>query len=98
MTQETMREESKSNFKKEFETNNVTLKSTKTTTVTYNDIKWTVDTHDFERFTAQSVTAVYPNGMVVLIHAKCTNAYKTKTNGYIKDLERSIRLVEVPVK
>ena len=97
-TQETIRDESKANFKKEFETNNVTLKSTKTTTVTYNDIKWTVDTHDFDRFTAQSVTAVYPNGMVVLIHAKCTNSYKTKTNGYIKDLERSIRLVEVPVK
>lgn len=95
-TQDTVREESKSTFENEFQKNSVTLKSTKTTTVTYNDIKWTVDTHDFERFTAQTITAVYPNGMVVSIHAKCTNSYKTKMSGYVKDLERSIRLVELP--
>ena len=94
-TQETVRSESKASFEKEFEKNNVTCKSTNTTTVTYNDIKWTVDTHDFERFTAQTITAVYPNGMVVSIHAKCTNSYKTKMNGYVKDLERSIRLVDL---
>ena len=95
-SQETVRNESKATFEKEFsENNNVTCKSTKTTTVTYNDIKWTVDTHDFERFTALTVTAVYPNGMVVSLHGKCTNSYKSKLNGYIKDLQRSIRLTDV---
>ena len=94
-TQETVRNDSKIAFEKEFEKNQVTLKSTKTTSVTYNDIVWTVDTHDFERFTALTVTALYPNGMIVSIHAKCTNSYKNKMNGYVKDLERSIRLIDL---
>ena len=64
-----------------------------TITVTYNNIKWTVDTFDFDnRFTGYIITAVYPNGMVVSIHAKCTNSYKSRINSYLKDLERSIRL------
>ena len=90
-----VRNDSKSSFTEEFQKNSATLKSTKTTTVTYNDIKWTVDTHDFGNFTAYSITAVYSNGMVVLIHAKCTNTARISLNSYIKDLERSIRLVNV---
>ncbi len=95
-TEETVRSESKATFESEFQKDNkVSCKSTKTTTVTYNDIKWTVDTHDFERFTAYTATAVYPNGMVVSLHGKCTNSYRSKLNGYIKDLQRSIRLVDL---
>ena len=89
------RNDSKDSFVTEFKKNEATLKSTKTTTVTYNNIKWTVDTHDFGNFTAYTITSVYSNGMVVCIHAKCTNTARTSLNGYIKDLERSIRLVDV---
>ena len=89
------RNDSKDSFITEFKKNDATLKSTKTTTVTYNNIKWTVDTHDFGNFTAYTITSVYSNGMVVCIHAKCTNTARTSLNGYIKDLERSIRLVDV---
>jgi len=90
-----MRNDSKNSFVTEFQKNSATLKNTKTTTVTYNDVKWTVDTHDFGNFTAYTVSAVYSNGMVVLIHAKCTNSSRTTLNGYIKDLERSIRLISL---
>ena len=95
-SQSAVREESKAQFEEEFTKNNATLKSTKTTSVTYNNITWTVDTHDFDRFQAQSITAVYPNGMVVCINAKCTSGYISKMNDYIKDLERTIRLEDVP--
>ena len=91
-----VRNESKNSFVTEFENNKATLKTTKTTTVTYSGIIWTVDTHDFGSYTAYTVTAVYPNGMIVLIHAKCINTSRTTLNGYIKDLERSIRLVDIP--
>ena len=90
-----VRSDSKAKFEEEFKANSATLKSTKTTTVTYNDIKWTVDTHDFGNFEAQTITAVYPNGMVVSIRAKYVNTSRSKVNSYIKDLERSIRLVNV---
>lgn len=93
-TQQTVRNEGKSELVKDFSSNNqVSLKSSNTSTVTYNNIKWTVDTFDFDnRFTGYIITAVYPNGMVVSIHAKCTNSYKSRINSYLKDLERSIRL------
>ena len=90
-----VRNESKDSFVEEFKKNSATLKTTKTTTVTYNNIIWTVDTHDFGNFTAYTVSAVYSNGMVVCIHAKCINTSKTTLNNYIKDLERSIRLTNV---
>ena len=95
-SQADVRNESKATFVEDFGKNNsASLKTTKTTTVTYNDIKWTTDTHDFGNFKALTITAVYPNGMVVCIHAKCANSAKTKLDGYIKDLERSIRLISV---
>ena len=95
-TQQTVRNEGKAELVNDFKSNNsVSLKSSNTSTVTYNDIKWTVDTFDFDsRFTAYTITAVYPNGMVVSIQAKCTNSYKSRINSYLKDLERSIRLEE----
>lgn len=95
-SQSAVREESKARFEEEFTKNNVTLKSTKTTSVTYNNVTWTIDTHDFDRFQAQTITALYPNGMVVCIHAKCNGLSISKMNNYIKDLERTIRLENVP--
>jgi len=96
-TQQTVRDEGKSELVNDFSKNNkVSLKSSKTSSATYNDIKWTIDEFDFEsRFTAYTITAVYPNGMVVSIYAKCTNAYKTRINTYLKELERSIRLYDL---
>ena len=91
-SEEQVRTESKNTFVKEFEKNSATLKTTKTSTVTYGPTQWTVDTHDFGNFTACSITATYPNGMVVCIHAKCINSAKATMNNYIKDLERSVRL------
>ena len=90
-----VRNDSKAKFEEDFKANNATLKSTKTSTVTYNDTKWTVDTHNFGNFEAQTITAVYPNGMIVCIRAKYVNTSRTKVNSYIKDLERSIRLENI---
>ena len=87
-----VREESKANFVEEFKKNSATLKNTDTSSVTYGNVEWTVDTHDFGNFTAYTITATYSNGMVVCIHAKCLNSSKSTLNGHIKDLERSIRL------
>ena len=91
-TETQVRNDSKAKFEEEFKANKATLKSTKTSTVTYNNIKWTIDTHDFGNFEAQTITAVYPNGMIVCIRAKYVISSRSKVNSYIKDLERSIRL------
>ena len=90
----------RSDSKAEFETqlkknNNATLKSTKTDSVTYGNITWTVDTHDFGTIEAKTITASYPNGMVVSIQEMYKISYRTKANNYIKDLQRSIRLLPV---
>ncbi|MBE7070825.1 MAG: hypothetical protein E7386_10060 [Ruminococcaceae bacterium] len=91
-----VRNESKEKFVSDFEKNNkVSLKSTKNSTVIYNNVIWTVDTHDFGNYTAYTVSAVYDNGMIVCINAKCANTAKVTMNGHIKDLERSIRLVNI---
>lgn len=91
-TETQVRNDSKAKFEEDFKANKATLKSTKTSTVTYNNIKWTIDTHDFGNFEAQTITAVYPNGMIVCIRAKYVISSRSKVNSYIKDLERSIRL------
>ncbi|MBO4449166.1 MAG: serine/threonine protein kinase [Clostridiales bacterium] len=91
-----VRNESKEKFVTDFKNNNkVSLKETKTSTVVYNNIIWNVDTHDFGNYTAYTISSVYDNGMVVCINAKCTNTAKISMNNYIKDLERSIRLVSL---
>lgn len=91
-TETQVRNDSKAKFEEDFKANKATLKSTKTSTVTYNNIKWTIDTHDFGNFEAQTIAAVYPNGMIVCIRAKYVISSRSKVNSYIKDLERSIRL------
>ena len=94
-TDSEIRSASESSFSKEFETNKVTLKKTTSSTVKYGSVEWNVDTHDFENFTAYTVTATYPNGMIVCIRAKCGSSGKTFANNFLKDLERSIRLVDI---
>ena len=95
VTQSVIREQSKKKFEEEFKKNQTTIRDTKTSTASYNGVKWTIDTHDFGNFQAQSITAVYPNGMVVCIHAKCTNTAKSSMSGYVRELQKSIRLYNV---
>lgn len=95
-TQDEVREASKDKFTEEFKANNATLTNTTTTSVSYNNINWTIDTHNFsDRFEAKTITAVYPNGMIVCIHAKYVMSKKYTMDNYIKDLERSIRVSSV---